>query len=81
MQKFILLCPLLLMILSGCNVKNMVNETIYAMQANRQAIEMSTYAIEENAQAVQDVNQAIEENKRQLEAINATLKHVNESSK
>jgi methyl-accepting chemotaxis protein len=76
MNKFFLIFSMT-GLLSSCN---MVNETISAMQNNRDAIEMSTQAIQENAQAVEEANRAIQENKRQLDAINETLKKANASA-
>lgn len=76
MKKELLLLPLIGMFLSGCN---MINETMYALERNRQAVDMSTQAIYENAQAIEEANVKIEENRRQLEAINKTLKKAGES--
>lgn len=72
MKKTLLFIPLL-GLFTGCNT---VNETLWAMQANREAIDYSTQAIEENRQAVEAANRSIAENKRQLEAINKTLQNV-----
>lgn len=55
-----------------------INETMYAIQRNREAIDMSTCAINENAQAVQEATRGIEENRRQLEEINKALKKAGE---
>jgi hypothetical protein len=73
MKKFLCLIPLLS--LTSCGT---INETMQAMEANKQAIDMSTNAIEENRQAISEANRSIEENRRQLEAINKTLKKVGE---
>lgn len=71
MKKTLFLIPLLGLSLSSCN---MINETMSALECNRQAVEMSTWAIQENIQAIQEANRGIDENRRQLEAINKALK-------
>lgn len=76
MKKQLLLIPLAGMSLTSCS---MINETMCALQRNKEAIDMSTCAIEENRQAIEEANQSIEENRRQLEAINKTLKKAGES--
>ncbi len=77
MKKHYLLLSLMGLTLPGCS---MIDDSISALQRNREAIEMSTYAISENVQAVQDANRGIEENRRQLEAINKTLHEASQSS-
>lgn len=72
MKKYLVVFPILACILSSC----MVQDTLNAMAANQNAINMSTDAINENVQAVECANRAIEENIRQLEAINKALKKV-----
>lgn len=72
MKKMLLLFPLLGAALSGCAV----NQTLRAMECNRQAIDMSTQAICENVQAIEEANRKIDENRRELEQINQALKHM-----
>lgn len=76
MKKQLVLIPLLGVTLSGCG---MINETMATLEANREAVEMSTWAIQENAQAIEDANRSIAENKRQLDEINKTLKKAAQS--
>lgn len=76
MKKQMLFIPLIGMFLSSCS---MIQDTMWTLERNRQAIDMSTDAIYENAQAIQEANRNIEENRRQLEAINKTLKKAGES--
>lgn len=77
MKNLLLAIPLAgTFLLSGCG---MINETIWTLQRNRDAIDMSTQAIYENAQAIEEANRTIEENRRELEAINRTLKKASES--
>lgn len=78
MKKQLLLIPIMGTLLTSCGI---VNETMSALQRNREAIDMSTYAIEENRQAIEQSNSGIEENRRQLDAINKTLKKVGEAAK
>lgn len=61
--------------LAGCSK---INDTMAALECNRQAIEMSTQAICENAAAIEEANRGIAENRRQLEEINKTLKKASE---
>lgn len=70
------LLPLLGAALTGCG---MINQTMWALQNNHDAIEMSTYAIQENAQAVQEANRAIEENRKYLDEINQALKKATQT--
>lgn len=77
MKKLLLLVPLVGVILSGCR---MVDETIDALENNREAVDMSTCAIEENIQAIEDANQRIEANRQQLDALNQTLEKIGKSS-
>jgi len=58
--------------LSGCAVQN----TMRAMECNKQAVEMSTQAICENIRAIEEANEKIAENRRHLEAINEHLQNV-----
>lgn len=74
-MKFLLLIPLIGMF-SSCNT---IQETMWSLERNRQAVDMSTEAIHENAQAIEEANRNIEENRRQLEAINKALKKAAES--
>ena len=76
MKKQLLLIPLISISLSSCNT---INETMNAMQRNREAIDTSTCVIMENSQAIEEANKGIEENRRQLDAINKTLKKASES--
>jgi methyl-accepting chemotaxis protein len=76
MKKNLLFVSTIGITLSSCT---MINETINALEYNRQAVEDSTRAIEENRQAIEQANRGIEENRRQLDAINSTLKKANES--
>ncbi len=76
MKKQLFLIVLSGLALSSCS---MVNETMGALERNRDAIDMSTQAISENRQAIEEANRGIEENRRQLEAINQTLDKVSKS--
>lgn len=76
MKTIVLSIFLIGTLLSSCGT---INETMRALECNRQAIDMSTAAIDENRQAVEEANRAIAENKRQLDAINETLKKAGES--
>lgn len=76
MKKFMYLLPAIVIFLPSCNT---INQTMDALEQNRQAVEMSTQAINENVEAVEAANRSIEENRRQLDAINATLKKAGES--
>lgn len=53
-----------------------INESMQALECNRQAIDMSTQVIYQNVQAVQEANQSIDENRRRLDEINNTLKQA-----
>jgi len=75
MKKNIVLIPCVGIILSSCGI----NDTFQALEANREAVDMSTYAIQENIQAVEAANRSIAENRRQLEEINKALKKAAES--
>lgn len=63
--------------LTGCS---QMDESLRAMEANRQAIEWSTCVINENAQAIEQVNHSLEENRRQMNAINQTLEKIKAES-
>lgn len=63
--------------LSGCS---QMDESMRAMEANRQAIEWSTCVIYENAQAIEQVNRSLEENRNQMNAINQTLEKIKSES-
>ena len=76
MKKMFLFIPLFATFLTGCE---MINQTKWTLERNRQAIDASTAAIEENAQAIEEANRNIEENRRQLVAINKTLKKASQS--
>lgn len=77
MKRLLFLMPLVGMSLSSCSI---VNETMSSLEANRQAIDMSTYAIQENRQAIEDANRGIAENRRQLDEINKTLRKAREAT-
>ncbi len=72
MKKLFLLIPAIGACLSGCAVQ----QTMRALECNRQAVEMSTQSICENVRAIEEANLKIEENRRQLEAINEALQNV-----
>ncbi len=78
MEVKIMVQRLILFLLTGASVTGCatLNETMRAMECNKQAIDMSTCVIMENARAIEETNAKIEENKRQLEAINEALKNV-----
>lgn len=78
MKKYLILIPLAGLALSGCR---MVNESMVALENNRQFIDANTEAINQNTQAIEEANRQIEENRRQLEGVNSTLKKVIESEK
>ncbi len=78
MKSFWFLLPIM-PFLSSCHLADMVNEGTAAIQANREAVEMSTQAIYDNIEAIEKSNRAIEENKRKLEEINKTLSNVQSS--
>lgn len=63
----------------GMSSCSKINETMDALEYNRQAIDMSTQAINENAQAIAEANRSIAENRRQIEEINKSLKKANAS--
>jgi methyl-accepting chemotaxis protein len=68
--------PVIGLLLGSCGA---INQTMQALEENRQAVEQSTAAIEENKQAIQDANRFIAENRQEIEAINRTLKKASES--
>lgn len=72
MLKHLFLAVAGAMTLSSC----MINDTIQSLQANRDAIDMSTQAIYENIQAIESANRNIEENRRQIESLNAELRQA-----
>ncbi len=76
MKPFLFFIPLLGVALSSCS---MVNESMQALQNNRDAIDMSTCAIDANTQAIEEANRGIEVNRQKLEQINNTLKKVEKS--
>jgi hypothetical protein len=77
MKKHAFIClPIMGLLLGGCGA---INQTMRALEENRQAIEQSTTAIEENKQAIQDANRFIAENRQEIEVINRTLKKASES--
>lgn len=65
---------LILIPLAGISLTSCITDTIDALRANQEAIEVSTASVQENIQAVQSSNAAIDENRRQLEVINQKLK-------
>ena len=71
-MKTLLALPIL-MGFSSCCLINMVNESSYAIERNREAVDMSTEAIYRNIDAIERANEAIDENKRKLEEINKSL--------
>lgn len=75
-MKKLLLIPLLGMSLSSCN---MIQQTMWSLERNREAIDYSTQVINENAQAIEQANRGIEENQRQLNAINKALEKAAKS--
>ncbi len=76
MKKLSLL--LLACSLTSCS---MIQETMAALECNRQAIDRSTCVIEENIQAINQANASIAENRRQLDAINAVLRKEAQAAK
>jgi methyl-accepting chemotaxis protein len=76
MKKLLLFLPLVTVALQGCST---INETLDALQRNREAIDRSTQVIDENREAIEAANRGIDENRRQLEEINKTLKKAGES--
>jgi hypothetical protein len=72
MKKTLLLLPILLVGLSGCNIANrmisLVNESTDSINANREAVERSTAEIRYNKQLIDASTHEIEENHRNLEA-------------
>ncbi len=75
-MKKLLLIPLMGISLTSCGG---INDSMRALEENRQAIDMSTAAIEENRLAVEAANRSIAENKRQLDSINKALQKAGES--
>lgn len=73
MKYFIIISPLAALLLTGCNMINMVNQSTRAIECNRYAVERSTQAINENIEAVRKSNEAIEENRQKLESITEAL--------
>lgn len=78
MKKKVILFSLVGLSLTGCST---IDESMRAMEANRQAIDYSTCVINQNTQAIEQDNAAIAENRRQLQAINETLGKIKEESK
>jgi hypothetical protein len=78
MRKHLFIIPalaILATLLNGC----LISEGMRALQANTEAIDMSTYAIMENAEAIEQANCRIEENRRQIEMVNRRLEEMNKS--
>jgi hypothetical protein len=75
MKKQLALIPLIIVSLPSCT---MVNETMAALERNREAVEYSTMTINENRCAIEESSRAIAENRRQLEEINKTLEKAKE---
>lgn len=76
MKKQLLIIPALAIALNGC----IVTEGMRALQANTEAIDMSTCAIMENAEAIDQANRGIEENRRQIELVNKRLQEISKDS-
>lgn len=74
-MKKCLILPVLLLSLTGCatitNLNNMIEESTYAIHANREAIQCSSEVIRQNAQLIEQSNRAIEENRRHLETLSS----------
>lgn len=78
MKTYLILIPLAGLALSSCR---MINDSMVALEYNRQQIDDNTQAIYQNTQAVAEANRQIEENRRQLDGVNNTLRKVIESEK
>lgn len=74
MKKYWITAILLGVTCTSCG--NKLQETMDAIDANNEAIRMSTYAVHENAQAIHEATIAIEENRRQINSVNQTLKQA-----
>jgi len=76
MKTRLLACPLILLALSSCStierMNNLIDQSTYAIDANRQAVESSTQVIYRNQELINQSNRAIEENRRHLEALSAS---------
>lgn len=74
-MKVYLCISLSLISLTSCGTINrmnaLINESSYAIEANRQAIDRSSEVIHQNARLIDQSSKAIEENRRHLEALSA----------
>lgn len=69
MKKGLLLMPVLMISLSSCGalrLNDLINQSSYAIEENRAAVERSTQVIEQNQQLILQANQAIEANRNHL---------------
>lgn len=76
MKQHYLLLPIVLISLTSCStvrrMNDLINQSSYSIDANRQAIDRSTEVINQNARVVDESTKAIEENKRHLEALSSS---------
>lgn len=64
-----------------CGSCTMINETMYAMQENQDAIRRSTATLEESIRLGQEANEKIKRNLAQLDKINQKLRESTEEAK
>lgn len=70
MKKLFLILPLAVLTFTSCGK---INETMDALESNRQAIDASTCTINENIAAIENANRGIEANTKALAEINKSL--------
>lgn len=64
-----------------CGSCTMINDTMYAMQENQDAIRRSTATLEESIRLGQEANEKIKRNLAQLDKINQKLRESTEEAK
>jgi hypothetical protein len=74
MNKVIFILPLLA--LTSCStvtrLNNLIDQSSYAIEANREAVDRSTEVIHRNRAVIEQSNKAIEENRKHLETLSAS---------
>lgn len=53
-------------------MNNLINQSSYSIEANRQAIDRSTEVINQNARLIEGSSKAIEENRKHLETLSSS---------
>lgn len=73
MKAKYLVFPFALLLLSGCGtadrMNQLVNESTYSINANREAVARSNAVIAENARLIEESTKTIEENGRHLQSL------------